>query len=79
MSALDVTLQLERRHVLSVAVLAGRVALPALAVLLFQLQVVFQMVHKPVREGRRNVTVKYNVRHLIVTQVAETADYYWDW
>lgn len=40
-------LQLERGHVLSVAVVAGCVAFPALAVLLFQLQVVFHMVHEP--------------------------------
>lgn len=47
MSTLDVALQLERGHVLSVAVVAGCVAFPALAVLLFQLQVVFHMVHEP--------------------------------
>lgn len=47
MSTLNVALQLERGHVLSVAVVAGCVAFPALAVLLFQLQVVFHMVHEP--------------------------------
>lgn len=45
--ALDVALQLERSHVLTIAVLAGGVALPALAVLLLQLQMVLHVVHKP--------------------------------
>lgn len=40
-------LQLEWSHVLSVAMLARCVAFPALAVLLFQLQVVLHMVHEP--------------------------------
>lgn len=46
-SALDVALQLEGSHVLSVAMLASCVAFPALAVLLLQLQVVLHMVHEP--------------------------------
>lgn len=56
MGTLDVALQLEWSHVLSVAMLAGCVALPALTVLLFQLQVVFQMVHEPAQgtQQRRN-------------------------
>lgn len=47
MSTLDVALQLEWSHVLAVAMLAGRVALPTLTVLLLQLQMVLHMVHKP--------------------------------
>lgn len=50
MSTLDVALQLERSHVLAVAVLASCVAFPALTVLLFQFQVVFHVVHEPARE-----------------------------
>lgn len=45
--ALDVALQLEWRHVLAIAMLAGRVAFPALAVLLLQLQMVLHVVHEP--------------------------------
>lgn len=51
-SALDVALQLEWSHVLSVAMLASCVAFPALTVLLFQLQVVLHMVHEPARTDR---------------------------
>lgn len=49
-SALDVALQLEGSHVLPVAVVAGRVAFPALTVLLLQLQVVLHVVHEPAQE-----------------------------
>lgn len=52
-SALDVALQLERGHVLPVAVLAGGVAVPALAVLLLQLQVVLHVVHEPAGRSQK--------------------------
>lgn len=47
--ALDVALQLEGRGKLAVAVLASGVLLPALTALLLKFQMVFHVVHKPVR------------------------------
>ena len=57
-SALDVALQLERSHVLPVAMLAGGVAFPALTVLLLQLQVVLHVVHVPERQGKHTLSIK---------------------
>ena len=54
MSALDVALQLEWSHVLSVAMLASCVAFPALAVLFFKLQVVLHVVHEPARQWKKH-------------------------
>ena len=48
--ALDVTLQLERCGILTVAVLAGSMVFPALAVLLLKFQMVFHVVHKPIND-----------------------------
>lgn len=50
-SALDMALKLEWSHVLAVAMLACCVTLPALTVLLFQLQVVLHMIHEPADAG----------------------------
>lgn len=47
-------LQLERSHVLTIAMLAGGVALPALTVLLLQLQVMLHMVHKPAEHSQQS-------------------------
>lgn len=49
-SALDVALQLEGGGELAVAVLAGGVVFPALAALLFQFQMVFHVVHEPIKQ-----------------------------
>ena len=48
-------LQLERSHVLSVAMLAGSMAFPALTVLLFELQVVLHMVHEPAGDTEKSL------------------------
>lgn len=61
--ALDVALQLEGSHVLAVAMLAGRVAFPALAVLLLQLQVVLHVVHKPA--DSRAFSARYQRNYLL--------------
>lgn len=47
MRALDVALQLERSQIFPVAMMASRVAVPALTVLFLQLQVVLHVVHEP--------------------------------
>lgn len=44
---LDVALQLERSHIFPIAMMASGVAVPALTVLLLQLQVVLHVVHEP--------------------------------
>lgn len=44
---LDVALQLERSQIFPVAMMASGVAVPALTVLLLQLQVVLHVVHEP--------------------------------
>lgn len=49
MGALDVALQLEWSHIFSVAMMASRVAVPALTVLFLQLEVVLHVVHEPAR------------------------------
>lgn len=51
-------LQLEGGHVLSVAVVAGCVALPALTVLLFQLQVMLHVVHEPAERPMHRVSLE---------------------
>lgn len=63
-STLNVALQLERGHVLSVAVVAGCVAFPALAVLLFQLQVVFHMVHEPAAKNGNTQSTEMSTNSL---------------
>lgn len=47
MGTLDVALQLERSQIFAVAMMASGVAVPALTVLLLQLQVVLHVVHEP--------------------------------
>ena len=64
MSTLDVALQLEWSHVLSVAMLASCVAFPTLTVLLFQLQVVLHMVHEPARKDRHTEKCHLTLLHV---------------
>lgn len=47
MGTLDVALQLERSQIFAVAMMTSGVAVPALTVLLLQLQVVLHVVHEP--------------------------------
>lgn len=47
MGTLDVALQLEWSQIFAVAMMASGVAVPALTVLLLQLQVVLHVVHEP--------------------------------
>lgn len=63
--ALDVALQLEGSHVLAVAMLAGGVAFPALAVLLLQLQMVLHVVHKPADSRAATFSARYQINYLL--------------
>lgn len=53
--ALDVALQLERSQIFSVAMVASRVAVPALTVLFLQLQVVLHVVHEPTQTQNEQI------------------------
>lgn len=51
---LDVALQLKRSQIFSVAMMASRVAVPALTVLFLQLEVVLHVVHEPTQRVHRH-------------------------
>ena len=53
MCTLNVTLQLEWRRVLTVAVLAGDVVFPTLSVLLLKFQMMLHVVHKPTHNSQQ--------------------------
>ena len=53
MCTLNMTLQLEWRWVLTVAVLAGGVVFPTLSVLLLKFQMMLHVVHKPTHDSQQ--------------------------
>ena len=53
MCTLNMTLQLEWRRVLAVAVLAGGVVFPTLSVLLLKFQMMLHVVHKPTHDSQQ--------------------------
>ena len=68
MCTLNMTLQLEWRRVLAVAVLAGGVVFPAFTALLLKFQMMFHVVHKPINDCQQ--VQKFRFKKKKISQIS---------